>query len=721
MPLSRRCLTLVLVVLVLVGTALSLVSIGCSRVEEGLVWSHEFSGDELYVWYDQQAKELLLIHGQKLYGLGLGSAVNSSSEPALRCYDKYLSTYRNAFVPLVGYFGSTRRVMSLYVDGSQVKGLLYQGDNGEVIRDWATQEQDLFREMAAQNDAFVPVMFRKQSYSFGEPGHWYRLDIMAEEAGQESSDCAYQLTLERLAVEPPQLMVATSPGYSTTVSERGLTVWVYDEWSETKLAGVDVVELAEAAAEEFRGFFGLEFDPPLNLVLGPSSLSSGLRLAGKGFDGEMTEAYSRAAIYHYWQPLIRHELAHALHNAALLPQSYFGSVPLWASEGLAIYFEAGSASLNLTGVHRLTPFSADMDPGFLNEHPNFYQFGSVIMDHLLGQYDHEIVVRYLTHPRGLSGDEDGLTKELFGLTQMELLVEALNSPGNVGDPAVDYRLADFTVLTRYSHRLRGDFVASPGGMKLAFVSGDSSGRLAIRVLNVNTGLTREVISADDVPGCIVLGCLSWFPDEERILFRAVTEDGDHDIYSVSLSGDGTLAEVLVAETLDSGASVSPDGTRIAFRSERTGSSEIYCMDLASGDTTQLTSEGTNLIWPVWSPQEDRIAFVDPRQNRLGVTAAEPGEVHWFGLESHAVVPGRCRPQWLSEDEVMVPVLLDGEHPGLVSINLLTGEINLWGGTDLTAYVVTVAPGDNQFYVRTRLFDPYVELLYMGLVRVTLRP
>ena len=59
---------------------------------------------------------------------------------------------------------------------------------------------------------------------------------------------------------------------------------------------------------------------------------------------------------------------------------------------------------------------------------------------------------------------------------------------------------------------------------------------------------------------------------------------------------------------DDNAAWSPDGTRIAFSSDRTGKNEIYVLDLATGETTQLT---TGVIWPdipSWSPDGTVITF-----------------------------------------------------------------------------------------------------------------
>ena len=46
---------------------------------------------------------------------------------------------------------------------------------------------------------------------------------------------------------------------------------------------------------------------------------------------------------------------------------------------------------------------------------------------------------------------------------------------------------------------------------------------------------------------------------------------------------------------------SPDGTRLAFASNRDGDWDLYWMDLATGEVTQLTDTPEYDAAPSWSP------------------------------------------------------------------------------------------------------------------------
>ena len=61
---------------------------------------------------------------------------------------------------------------------------------------------------------------------------------------------------------------------------------------------------------------------------------------------------------------------------------------------------------------------------------------------------------------------------------------------------------------------------------------------------------------------------------------------------------------------------SPDGTRIAFESERSGQWRIYVLDVASGAAERLTSSDSQERYPAWSPDGGRLVFVCDRGSQI---------------------------------------------------------------------------------------------------------
>jgi Tol biopolymer transport system component len=79
-------------------------------------------------------------------------------------------------------------------------------------------------------------------------------------------------------------------------------------------------------------------------------------------------------------------------------------------------------------------------------------------------------------------------------------------------------------------------------------------------------------------------------------------------------GAASTASQESAACNDSFPAWSPDGTRIAYSSDRTGDIEIYVRTLASGTDLRLTTAPGRDAHPSWSPDGRQIAFQSPRED-----------------------------------------------------------------------------------------------------------
>ncbi|MCI0663286.1 MAG: hypothetical protein L0220_19650, partial [Acidobacteria bacterium] len=69
---------------------------------------------------------------------------------------------------------------------------------------------------------------------------------------------------------------------------------------------------------------------------------------------------------------------------------------------------------------------------------------------------------------------------------------------------------------------------------------------------------------------------------------------------------------------------SPDGNRIVFVSDRTGTAEVWIASRNGGNATQLTSfRGPYTNHPCWSPDSRRIAFEAPAQGNFDIYTISP--------------------------------------------------------------------------------------------------
>jgi Tol biopolymer transport system component len=100
----------------------------------------------------------------------------------------------------------------------------------------------------------------------------------------------------------------------------------------------------------------------------------------------------------------------------------------------------------------------------------------------------------------------------------------------------------------------------------------------------------------------------WYPGGKKIVFSRTTP-ASVDLYS--MSDDGTNIDQLTSHpAVDRSPSVSPDGTKIAFSSNREAPQnfDIYVLDIATGNVTRLTTDAAADTLPAWSPDGTQIVF-----------------------------------------------------------------------------------------------------------------
>ena len=115
-------------------------------------------------------------------------------------------------------------------------------------------------------------------------------------------------------------------------------------------------------------------------------------------------------------------------------------------------------------------------------------------------------------------------------------------------------------------------------------------------------LVGQVSHAQDA----ITGQPSWSPDGQRVLYSS-NESGSQQIYSVKADG---LNPVRITQTTsnESNPSFSPDGTQILFTSDRDGNVEIYLMKTNGSAAQRLTHTPDNEAMPAWSPDGSTIIF-----------------------------------------------------------------------------------------------------------------
>jgi Tol biopolymer transport system component len=185
----------------------------------------------------------------------------------------------------------------------------------------------------------------------------------------------------------------------------------------------------------------------------------------------------------------------------------------------------------------------------------------------------------------------------------------------------------------------GTGVISPDGRMLAVVD-----RVGVSLRAVESGESRQVALPDGFSVGLLVPTVSWFPDGSQLLVSGTMPDNTPCVWAIPVLG-GRLRMVCGN---GHGATISRDGSRIAYMSAGDAGPEIWCADITGENARRvLASDSTGTIntWAVWSPTGARLAYAraslgakgfrmtlescDLDGHRREILSRASGELHWY--------------------------------------------------------------------------------------------
>jgi Tol biopolymer transport system component len=161
----------------------------------------------------------------------------------------------------------------------------------------------------------------------------------------------------------------------------------------------------------------------------------------------------------------------------------------------------------------------------------------------------------------------------------------------------------------------------------------------------------------------------WSPDGTKIAFTS-DRAGNFEVYTMNADGSGVTRLTNSPSTYDWQPSWSPDGTEIAFTRDGAGEQAIYTVP-ASGGTPSLLIDGASE--PAWSPDGTRMAVLDLQADD------DSGEIYVVTLStmswqqitwnSHADTD----PEWAPDGGQVAVSRFDSGGDGLVNMEVWTVE------------------------------------------------
>ena len=171
----------------------------------------------------------------------------------------------------------------------------------------------------------------------------------------------------------------------------------------------------------------------------------------------------------------------------------------------------------------------------------------------------------------------------------------------------------------------GTVAWAPNGRSIAFVGKKGAGDVMV----IWDLYDKKIVNVHSFDGLEIVEGLEWAPDSHRLAFVG-TGFGQSDIYLVEVDS-GELTQLTGTPQRDDQPNFSPDGRRLAFSSKSGSQFDIKVYDFDTKSVSTLLATPTDDMWPEWLPTGDRLLFVSTRDGINDLFLYDIGEDREYRL------------------------------------------------------------------------------------------
>ena len=334
--------------------------------------------------------------------------------------------------------------------------------------------------------------------------------------------------------------------------------------------------------------------------------------------------------YREFNHVLVHELVHVFQFDMMLGDSLDNnrfSPPLWLVEGMAEYLSNGMDNTTRMWVRDGLEHDKLLTVDQLNSTFDIrvYRLGQALWEYIGTTYGKE-KVGAIFRTAIVKGNLEAAFKTHLGVdneTLSDLWHKYAASKMLPADSTIDFthshdHLDQLSRKKSFFHRINIVPTLSPDGSKLAYLANhgfqdelmllsrnDDGTYKNETILKSGSGRQFEALRFFETG-------MSWSPDGKQIAL--VSKSGKDDVlYLVDVQRKKVVKEFIFEEFGGLlSPSFSPDGSQIAFSGIKGGISDLFVLNLETGQKRRLTADKYAVFHPQWSPVDDRILFITDR-------------------------------------------------------------------------------------------------------------